>query len=302
MASRSSPGRWWLYGNFLIGDLIMQTPAIRALKAREPEAEIHYVLGDRTTSVVLEGNHYLSQIHLLEQDIPVTESLLATQFSCTDADRRIQMAPGSAMAWGERHRRTMVEGFGGLLGVEVHDLRYDYFMSRQEREDGRDLVREIGNGKTVVIVARHSASCTSNDPRIGFPNKCVNNRIWVAAAHWLLGEGFVPVAVGSAQEAQDERYSDWPGERVYGLPLRTVAGLLAAARATLTIDNGIRHLAAAVGGSFYCLTPNTIMERLHSVPVRPAQRILEEHRALSSISVEHLIAGAMQVLAPPRAQ
>src|SRR6202022_2537203 len=100
------------------------------------------------------------------------------------------------------------------------------------------MSKERGKRRPIVVVARHSASCTSNDPQVGTPNKCVPNYVWVEVAQWLCQQGFPPVASGSAREEKDIRYRHWGGEKLYGKPIREVAGMLVHAHAVLSIDTG----------------------------------------------------------------
>jgi len=277
--------RWCLQGENAIGDLLMQTPAIRALRERGPDAEIHYFHGeDRRSHALLQGNPHLTQLHVGEA------------FSAADWDRYVYMDAWEALQWGLRERVSLVKGFGALLGVAVSDAKYDYCMTREEEVSGHALAQELGEGKPVVIIARHSASCSSNNPRIGIPNKCVSNTVWIRVTKWLLKEGFQPVAIGSREEESDPRYQEWPWKKLYGLPLREVAALLKAVNATLSVDTGIRHLAAAAGGNMYCISGAISLERISCIPIREGQQIFEEYRPLRDVTAEQIIAGAQRVL------
>ena len=90
----------------------------------------------------------------------------------------------------------------------------------------------------------------------------------------------------------DPRYRAWPGQRLYGAPLRIVAALLAQAAAVLTIDNGVRHLAAAVGANLYALSGRIPLEIIASAPVREGQRIVEEYVELPRVTARTLSRGA----------
>ena len=168
-------------------------------------------------------------------------------------------------------------------------------MTGAERQRGRALASEYGEGRPVVVVARHSVSCHSNAP--GYPpNKCVANRHWHALSVWLDKQGFRPLAIGSPSEARDERYAAWAGARAYDLPIRDVAGLLSASRAVLSVDTGIRHLAAAVGANLYCVSGAIPLSLIRCVPVRAGQRIHEAAISVSDVDAEILIDGASRVL------
>jgi hypothetical protein len=108
--------------------------------------------------------------------------------------------------------------------------------------------------------------------------------------------GLRALAVGSASEARDERYVAWEGARAYDLPIRDVAGLLAASHAVLSIDTGIRHLAAAVGANLYCVSGAIPLSLIRCVPVRGGQRIHEVAIPVSDVDSQILIDGASRVL------
>ena len=153
-----------------------------------------------------------------------------------------------------------------------------------------------------MIVARHSASCSSNDPKCGFvPNKCVANREWVRVARRLTEWGYMPVAVGSAADRDDERYREWPGARLYGESYGALFGALQAAAAVLCVDCGIRHMAAAAGAHLYCVSGAIPLSLIHCVPVREGQRIVEEHRPPALATAPALSAGARRALGMPGA-
>jgi len=192
--------------------------------------------------------------------------------------------------------QLFIEGFGHAVGVPVTDLRYDYAMTDAERERGRALAQQYGGGAPVVVVARHSASCDSNDPTVGRANKCVANRHWHELSAWLDAQGYRCIAVGGAGDASDQRYAEWKGERAYGLPIRDVAGLLAASHAVLSVDTGIRHLAAAVGANLYCVSGVIPLSLIRCVPVRSGQRIHEVAIPIQEVDTRTLVAGASQVL------
>jgi ADP-heptose:LPS heptosyltransferase len=124
----------------------------------------------------------------------------------------------------------------------------------------------------------------------------VANEHWYDVSVWLARQGFRPLAVGSSAEARDERYAAWEGTRAYGLPIRDVAALLAASHAVLSIDTGIRHIAAAVGANLFCVSGAIPLSLIRCVPVRSGQRIHEIVGAVSDADPAILIEGASKIL------
>ena len=294
-SARTATVKYGLFGSHLLGDALMQTPAIRALKSKHPEAALEYYHScDRPGAAMLEGNPYLDRLEQLAvwprapRDYPLSRFVAGDVLCPLDALR--------VYHWSVEHGKTMAEGFGHALGVTVTDLRYDYAMTDVERERGRALAREHGGGRPVVVVARHSVSCHSNAGDGSPANKCIANRYWHELSIWLDRQGFRALAIGGASEAHDERYATWEGARAYGLPIRDVAGLLAASHAVLSIDTGIRHLAAAVGANLYCVSGAIPLSLIRCVPVRDGQRIHEVAMPVSDVDTRVLIEGASSVL------
>lgn len=111
----------------------------------------------------------------------------------------------------------------------------------------------------------------------------------------MIERGYVPVAVGSRDESDEVEFGPWPGKKLYGHPLRLVAALCARSAGVLTIDNGIRHLAAAAGAPLYTLSGAVPLGLIACVPVREGQRIHEEYLPLGSVDVHTLVRGAQRL-------
>ena len=287
--------KYGLFGSHLLGDALMQTPAIRALKLQRPDATIEYYHScDRPGAAMLEGNPYLDRLEQLEVWPRGPGDYPLSRFAAGDALRPLDAL--QAYHWATQNGKTLAEGFGAALGVTVTDLRYDYTITEAERARGRALATEYGAGRPIVVVARHSVSCHSNAGDGSPANKCIANEHWYEVSAWLSRQGFQPVAVGSEADARDERYAAWEGSRAYGLPIRDVAALVAASHAVLSIDTGIRHIAAAVGTNLFCVSGAIPLSLIRCVPVRSGQRIHEIVGAVSDADRAILIDGASKVL------
>lgn len=287
-----------LIGDMLIGDRLMTTPAIRTLKSTYPEDEIHIVIPQRDknpqvsiSEPILHHNPYINKIHIGEPEWQEDQEV-----------KNIDMDSMAAYMWAVKESKTIPQGFGHLCGVGIddNDITYDYMMTEQEQEDAFRLAMKLGESKPLVFVARHSASCSSNDPKVGWANKCLPNYTWVEVAQWLIDQGYVPVAVGSEKEVKDVRYRQWPGKRLYGEPIRNVAALLALSAGVLSVDTGIRHLAASVGANLYCLSGTIPLRQIRCIPLPgKEQKIFEEYCPLQDSSAKMVIEGAQRILRPP---
>lgn len=275
----------------LIGDLLMQTPAIRQLKLSNPDDQILYHVPQKD-----QGTH-VSGTHVLLKDNPYLDGVyVGDEFTPAEDDTVIKLDCMKAYLWGCANRKTIAHGFGQQVGVELDNIRYDYFVDPAEVAEQLRLMHDLAGGRPIVIIARHSASCASNDPKVVLPNKCVPNYVWVDVANWLASQGFTPVAVGSAKEEKDVRYRHWPGKRLYGRPIREVAAILSKVHAVLSIDTGIRHLAAAVGTNMYCISGTIPTQTIRCETVDQEQRIFEELCPIADVTAARIIDGAKRVL------
>lgn len=269
-----------LVGPQQIGDTLLATPAIRAYRRAHPSTHITVVCPG-------EGGSYLALLHN-----PHVDALLADGDASTLPGTRIALDPVAALKLAYDSVKPFAWCYGRQLGVEVDDLRYDYVITSGERDAAAELARTLGGGKPIVLAARHSPTCLSNHPGVRRATKCVQNAYWLACAERLIRRGYVPVAVGARDEADDPRFEAWPGERLYGHPLRIVAALVAQSAGVLTIDNGIRHLAAAAGGNVYALSGWIHLEVIACAPVREDQRIVEDYVPIERVTVRMLLRGA----------
>jgi ADP-heptose:LPS heptosyltransferase len=241
----------WLAGDNLIGDYLMQTPAIRMLDSllgklfdTKYDLQIMYATPDNSVSRrLIELNPYVSEVVSLEE----------AQLMLGKHDKWIQADCGKAFAEGVKRRCSMATGYAwswnlapGGAPPQHYDLKLPAMDNAQEFFD--QLLPGVPLDK-IVVCGRHSRSCTSNDPKIGRANKCFANEYWLHAAARFKDLGLVPVAVGTAEDLKDPAYSEWTGLHMYGQSLETLAQLQSRCAFTMSVDTGVRHLAAAAGGS-----------------------------------------------------
>ena len=254
-----------------IGDTLLATPAIRAFKRAHPATRVTVCCAFDGPFQVLRHN-------------PHIDALSAGFDAATPPGRRIELDPEAALKAGLAHGKPFAWGYGRMLGVEVDDLRYDYTVDDEDRAAAAALADSLGEGRPIVIVARHSPTCLSNHPAVRRASKCIANAYWLVCAEDLIRRGYVPVAIGAREEADDPRFQAWPGKRLYGERLRVVAALCARSAGVLTIDNGIRHLSAAAGAHVYVLSGTIGLQLIRCVPVREGQRIVEEYVPIADVN------------------
>lgn len=259
----------------LIGDTLMQTPALRALRRAEPDVEIVYVAEpDGLARLALRHNPNVDRFAKRADPAP--------------RGRHIEISAWEAMQYGIRERRSMLDGFAAQLGISIPSDGYalDMPLTQDELRAGEALIETFGTNYKVVVCARHSTTDHSNLQPGALPNKCFSNDVWCEVADWLIGLGYVPLAVGSAADALDPRFERWPGPRLYAHPLRTVAALIASARATFCVDTGIRFMAAAVGCDLVCVSGHTPTWLVSCSPSQEGQTIVERQVPVPQVTTE----------------
>jgi ADP-heptose:LPS heptosyltransferase len=278
--------RIFITGENLLGDYLMQTPAIRGLHAKYPDRELVYCTPDNVGSrPLIVNNPYISRVWTKAQG----------QVMASKGD--IWMPPaeaGQMFAIGQQQNCTMAEALCRMWKVPFDDGHYDLTPSPTS------LLTLVTDDQDYVVCGRHSRSCTSNDPKIGVPNKCIPNRVWVDIANWLLAHDITPLAVGAPDDEHDPLYAEWPGRKLYGEPLLDIALLQKHALFTVSVDTGIRHMAAAVGGNLLTLNHAIPLSLIRCVPKSPSQMILEPTVDIYNIQLQDIIPQLEQLTAHAR--
>jgi heptosyltransferase-3 len=255
-----------------LGDVILSTPAVAAVKARYPEAEIWY-LAERPYAEILQGNPHLAGIISLTKGFRGTVAALAAlrgkRFTAA-----IDLLYNPRSAWllfltgipvrvgGSRrgrarfytHRFTAPPGMRSavahhLAAVAAIDVRGEetlprVYLSPEERAAGRAIVRASfpeGAGGRVIALHPGGTWPSKRWPPVSF-----------AALAGMLGERLgarVLIITGPNEAAiADEvrRGSRAETAALPLLPIRTAAAVLDACDAVVANDGGILHLAVAL--------------------------------------------------------
>jgi lipopolysaccharide heptosyltransferase II len=257
-----------------LGDVILTTPAVAALKARYPGAEIHYAT-ERPYADILEGNPDLAGIVRLSRDarralgeIAEIRSLRCT--ACIDLFHNprsaillslsgIPVRAGGARGFRRRLYTHLFEVPAETRSATMHHVaamgifdagRSDalprVYLSRDEIVAGREVLDRIlevpANGRR--IVAMH-------------PGGTWQSKRWSPGSFAKLARivreelgANVVVVTGPGEEGIAESVRAEAGDALRVLPfqpLRTIASVLASCDAVVANDGGLMHLAVAIG-------------------------------------------------------
>lgn len=163
------------------GDVLLTTPAVRALKEKNPDAEIHY-LAKREASQVLVGNPHITQLHIMED----CGGLRSVQF---DVAYDLRDAPGPC-PWNAketirainnpimrsdipsrkaRHAsgKTFAQLYADVCGVDVTGLQNVITIPRQVIKEADQLLQNLGLlDREYIVCAFDSCWQTKYLPRI----------------------------------------------------------------------------------------------------------------------------------------
>ncbi|MBU6280945.1 hypothetical protein KGQ64_01790 [bacterium] len=260
--------------NLKIGNTILSTPFIPALRAMFPGARL-LVLGSETSGVVLEnlpvdGIHVLSRAFVLR---PWRLATLLRRLRAEKVDVAVEAGMGSfsgslfSLLSGARYRVGCEGSASRLLNVRVPRPRVAHVRDRIP-----EFVRSLGGECSDELVYRVSAEEDAAASRLladparadqGLPSgflaifvgghldKRLPDDRWVAIVEELdrAGARFVVLA-GPEEHALRDRLAARPELARHLLspqPLRIVAAVMARAALVVTTDSGPMHLASALG-------------------------------------------------------
>jgi heptosyltransferase III len=262
-----------------LGDLLIATPALRAIRNRFPNAEIRIVVGEWNVAL-LRGNPSVDKVHVYNSarfsrhpNIPTPFSSLKQQlggwrpdlviglrddwhtlgFSLFTRAARVERGSAHLVEYAERARtrqpwRHEIERLWRTLaplGIERDDdPQLDYFVDEHERLEARRFMAERGIPDRFMMLHAGATQTLREWPL---------ERFAVIARYMARHYGMRPVLVGVDRERERSRGLaelirdlgpiDITGE----LGLRPTAALMAEGALYVGSDGGAMHLAAAVG-------------------------------------------------------
>lgn len=273
-----------------LGDVILATPLVRALRRAHPAADITFVTKARYAPV-LARNPHLTRLVTLDPETPLRR--IAAALRRTRWDHRLDLH-GSLRAralralvggrWRshprQRVRRALLTRWGIDTFAEVVPAAERYFHAARElaptpdgdpaevftSPDDDARAAALAPAGPYLVLAPGAAHATKRWPP-GY---------WCALARRVLADGWQVVAVGSAAE---RRLLDAAGViDGFGLPLGPTAALLREAQLAVANDSGLMHLATAVRTPVVALFGPTTRQ-LGYFPYRARALVLE--RALT---------------------
>lgn len=194
-----------------MGDVLLLTPAIKALKMKRPNAEIVV-----TTAFpqILERNPYIDHIVKARQPCLGCDETYVMDY---------ELAP-------EKH---LVQAYADILGVPLADRTPEIFLEDSEQEAAAEALRLAG-------VAQNDKFCVM---QISTGWKTRNWEIgrFAAVARALEGIGVRALVLGDAKHPSIDFGIDLRGET----PLRIAAAIIARSAMMVTVDSGLLHVGLA---------------------------------------------------------
>ena len=283
-----------------IGDILLTTPLIRALRARHPAARITYVT--RSAFVpLLAHNPHLTEVIGWEPGTPI--SALAGRLKGAGfthqldlhgslRSRLLRWRVGGRWSGYPKHRvpravlirtkrdtyrdpRPVAERYfdaAADLDVQPDGGSAQCFLSAASTRDAERFLEasDIGLSRQLIALAPGAAHATKRWPA----------HHWTELSHRLIGMGNDLVVLGSPEDAGlAEQLS--PAFRGRGasaagrFDLAGTAALLRRARALISGDTGVMHLATAVGTPVVALFGPTV-ERFGFFPYRAKATVVQK--------------------------
>jgi ADP-heptose:LPS heptosyltransferase len=269
-----------------IGDVVLTTPIIRAVKQAEKETELHFLI-KKEFKTVIESNPYIDKIHTYSGDISALIRELKAEGFCYIIDLQNNIRSKRVIAALQKPHSTfpklnvkkwltvwlklnllpdrhIVERyFEAAKALHVLDDRQglDFFITPKEDYEEDDLPAVFEDG--FVAVSLGSMHGTKRIPTY----KVAEIARMLHLPVMLLG--------GKDVEGEGEEIVSALGERAYNgcgkFSLHQTASLIRQSRCLLTGDTGLMHIAAALQTPIASLWGNTIPE-FGMYPYMPQQR------------------------------
>jgi heptosyltransferase-2 len=277
-----------------IGDVLLTTPLIRALRTRHPDARVVFVTKQAMAPLVADNPH-LSDVVALEPGEPVRA--LARRLAALHPTRGLDLH-GSLRStalrllvrcpWRGYDKRKVARGVLVSTKIDLYgrpvpvperyfeaardlDVRPDggppeFHLAEAARRHAAGWLRERGlEGRPLAVLAPGAAHFTKRWPA---PH-------WAALTRRLADRGYAMVAVGGPEDrAAAEALSPLAANAAGDCTLQQTGALLAHARVAITGDTGVMHMATGVGTPVVALFGPTV-EQFGFFPYAARATVLE---------------------------
>jgi ADP-heptose:LPS heptosyltransferase len=206
-----------------LGDALLITPAIRAIKKLYPDCRIYVYCVSKDHKEVLMNNKHIDRLLALGTPARVILHLLAqlrlVAIKHVDYGR---LAPSAL------YRRNATEIIGEMLGIEIDDPRPECFLTDKEEKEAERVVAVYDN--PVVMHVTASSSPNKNWPAENWGNLVLNN------------PQYTFLQVGSADDEPIQCAINLCGK----ISIRQTFAIIKKAKAFVGVDSIFAHAAAAL--------------------------------------------------------
>jgi len=281
-----------------IGDILLTTPLVRALRRRLPDAQLIYVT-KRAMAPLVADNPHLSQVVALEPDEPLTQ--LAGRLRGLQPTHALDLHGSLRSAalrllvrcrWSGYAKRKLARTFLVATKLDTYrghvpvperyfeaarglDVRPDggppeFFVGAAARERvGRWLAERGLAGERLAALAPGAAHATKRWPIAH----------WQALAERLRGAGYRIVVLGGPEDrgaAQQLGGSALAESAAGEFTLQETGACLARAKVLVSGDTGVMHMATGVGTPVVALFGPTV-NAFGFFPYQARAAVLEQH-------------------------
>jgi len=258
-----------------IGDIVLTTPLLRALKAQKPEVEIHYIT-KKAYAPVLEHNPHIDKLFLLEDKLSKVLPLLKKEKYDFIVDlhknlrsMRIKSVLKKSYASFDKLNRQkwllvrfkkdrmpkvhIVERYFKTLeklGVKNDAKGLEYYSGLEHKKSIPGLEESIQDNYAVIVIG--GTYYTKQIPEEKLDEIVSKLNLPIV----LLG--------GPADQQGAEKFAQKHPQKVYSLagktPLNESAEIIRRSQFVITSDTGLMHIAAAYQKKTYSIWGNTVPE------------------------------------------
>ncbi|MGQ9804979.1 MAG: glycosyltransferase family 9 protein [Chlorobiales bacterium] len=270
-----------------IGDILLTTPILRALKTTVQNAEIDF-LTKPSFATLLEGNPALMTIFTTENFKPKQHYDLIVDLQHSLASRKYHRYGEKVVCYQKenwkkfllvnfkmnlyRGYESVVERYAKSLatfGVKLDEKGGEIFLSEEEIEFGKNYCKAETPVLAVCFGARHFTKRFPPERFAGALNRLLDKK---TIEVWLLGgKEDSPIADEIMRTVRSKvKVKNFAGRH----NLRETAAMLASADAVLTNDTGLMHIAAALQKPMVVLFGSSVKE-FGFLPYKAAYQLLE---------------------------